>query len=195
MIMGKCPNCGNKGWFLRTEICISCSKKGCDKCFTPLFEFREDAHFSPFTTWWICSSNCRETVKKELMSRIPPNAINLARYPSAHPHPEFKPSPSDILYRDALISIIRGTDEILARKINRISWEVLYQDNLYKEFKQHCDLTQAENLERAGRREEAARIYERYLMYDRARKLREIRVGKNRLLLEEPIFLWTSTHC
>jgi len=108
-----------------------------------------------------------------LISKIPPSAIALARYPSAHPHPEFKPTPSDLLYRDVLISMMRERDQKLVREINKIQWERMYTGNYYRDFKRYCDLKQAENLERAGRRQEAARIYERFGMYDEARKLRD----------------------
>lgn len=70
-----------------------------------------------------------------LISKMPPSAISLARYPSAHPHPEFKPTPSDLLYRDALVSMTRDRDKKLLREIDKIQWEQMYTGNHYRAFK------------------------------------------------------------
>jgi hypothetical protein len=35
--LGKCPNCGNSGMFLKTLTCGSCGKEGCEKCMDPAF--------------------------------------------------------------------------------------------------------------------------------------------------------------
>jgi len=168
--MGKCPNCGNKRWFLRTYKCFVCEREGCENCLSPLLTFPFQGNVS---RWWVCSDKCRQSFKEMLIAKIPRSAISLARYPSAHPHPEFKPTPSDLLYKDALTSIIRDRDEQLFREIDHIQWVRMYTGDYYRAFKQYCDLKQAENLKRAGRREEAAKIFDQYDMYDEARELRD----------------------
>lgn len=66
MPMGRCPNCTRSGLFLKTEICKSCGKEGCDKCFQVLFHIMgqgSDAegytHYK-LATWYVCSWQCLE---------------------------------------------------------------------------------------------------------------------------------------
>jgi len=107
------------------------------------------------------------------MRTVPSNAITLASYPSDIPHPERYPCPSSKLFDSAVMNIVRETSEKITKELTRGNAQILVHSDIKKQFKRYCDLKQAENLERAGRREEAARIYDQFDMYDKARKLRD----------------------
>jgi len=116
--------------------------------------------------------------EKELESRVPSNGINLADYPSDIPHPERHPCSSAELFDNALNSIIYEKNKKLDEEIEKygetINRKALDSGvDIEYNFKRYCDLKQAENLEKAGRRKEAAKIYDQYGMYDKARRLRD----------------------
>jgi len=173
--VGKCPNCENKGWFLKTYRCFVCGKEGCDGCFYKLLSF--ETEYTREGALWVCSDACSQAFESKLESTVPPNAISLADYPSDIPHPEQHPYPSTELFEKSLKNIVQQTKlseyEELASRISRDDLQILADSDIQKQFKRYCDLKQAENLEKAGRRKEAAKIYDQYGMYGKARKLRD----------------------
>jgi len=161
--VGKCPNCENKGWFLKTYRCFICGKEGCDKCFHTLFSVQSIGRI--YGTWWVCSEACSRAFERKLESTVPPDAINLANYPSDVPHPEQYPCPSIELFNEALKNIAQEADEGFAKKFLKFDAQIVVLSDIEEQFKRYCDLKQAGNLEKAGRRDEAAKILIRVKRY------------------------------
>ena len=70
--------------------------------------------------------------------------------------------------------MVRNVDESLAFGFRIVNREKLLNSELMKRFRIQLHIRQAENLERAGRYEDASRIYELYGMYEKAGQLRQM---------------------
>lgn len=77
--MGKCPNCGRSGFFLKTVKCKVCRKEGCDKCFIDLIpiitsETSDKPDFTPYELampkLYACSTECMESYKERLKKQM-----------------------------------------------------------------------------------------------------------------------------
>jgi DNA-directed RNA polymerase subunit RPC12/RpoP len=62
--MGKCPNCDNKGLFLKTVKCKVCGREGCEKCLRHILsiagtESTGDGRLQKdWDNWYLCSEDC-----------------------------------------------------------------------------------------------------------------------------------------
>jgi len=73
------------------------------------------------------------------------------------------------IFYNAIADLVRNVDETLAATVRIVNKEKILQSELMKQFKRHLHLKQAENLEKAGRYEDATQIYERHGIYKRLR--------------------------
>lgn len=172
--MGKCPKCGNSKLFLKTKKCAVCGKEGCDKCMHYLLTI--GAEHVWLTDWWACSDKCYAEFENKLKQAVPPNEIKITMFQSTE-----SAAPYYALFEGAVLSLGDPKDKNFRECIEkRESFATQTEDrvnkwksDLSKNFKKHVDLMQAANLERAGRRREAARIYEFHGDLDKARILRD----------------------
>jgi DNA-directed RNA polymerase subunit RPC12/RpoP len=203
----KCPNCGNEGAVLRTECCIVCGKEGCAECIDNLLTVRATAGL--MFDWGVCSDKCFETFVKKLELAIPPDAISVADY-TGDPRLPIADEKVYELLRIAVINLIGEVDKNLARNIRSITKETIKNSEATRRFRKYAHLKQAENLERTGRLEEAARIYELDQNYDKAAELRKkgrqitverkvVSVDLNRLLEQVKnggiVMVYRCPHC
>lgn len=122
--------------------------------------------------WWVCSDECFNSLKGKLLATVPSDVINLNDY---HGDPRF-PLPESKVYEifyNAVVHLVRNVDENLAVGLRVVNKERLMDSELMRQFRTHLHLKQAENLERAGRYEDASQIYELYGMYEKAGQLRQ----------------------
>jgi DNA-directed RNA polymerase subunit RPC12/RpoP len=165
-----CPNCGNEN-FLEAKFCIVCGREGCEGCMEQIFNFLVVGR--GVFDWWICSEECFNSFIGKLVAAVPPQAINLNDY---HGDPRF-PLPESKVYQifyDVVVHLVRNVDESLAFGFRIVNREKLLNSELMKRFRIQLHIRQAENLERAGRYEDASRIYELYGMYEKAGQLRQM---------------------
>jgi len=73
--MGKCPNCGSKGLFLKTVACRICGKEGCTNCSTYLFAvpLKKEA-------WYCHTTPCFELFVKKVTDNISPEDMQQSLY-------------------------------------------------------------------------------------------------------------------
>jgi rubrerythrin len=168
--MVKCSNCGNEEVFLGKKFCIVCGREGCEDCMDQILTFLVSGR--GVFDWWICSEECFNSFMGKLFSAVPCDAISLNDY---HGDPRF-PLPESKVYEifyNAIAYLVRNVDETLVATVRIVNKEKILQSELMKQFKRHLHLKQAENLEKAGRYEDASQIYELHGIYERAAQLRQ----------------------
>ena len=167
--MVRCPNCGNDNFF-ETKFCIVCGREGCEGCMEQIFNFLVVGR--GVFDWWICSEGCFNSFMGKLIAAVPPQAINLNDYHGDPRHPLPESKVYEIFY-DAVVHLVRNVDETLASGFRIVNREKLLDSELMRRFRMQLHIKQAENLEKAGRYEDASRIYELYGMYEKAGQLRQ----------------------
>jgi hypothetical protein len=194
--MGKCPNCGNKGIFLKTVKCKVCGKEGCEKCSIYLLSIR--AHVSDaegytlqeWEKWYACSERCREAFAGKIKDEISLKDVDVhatwkvENIQSVVKRTILKPDNKEWI-SDDLRKKIAWLDKRSQKNENEW-WDIVFgkpdefeKNPLWQQLKEQTKkiamgfwLSYAKDLEKARRFEEAARIYERYGMYEEAGKVR-----------------------
>ncbi len=162
--MAKCPKCGNKGFFLEISKCYSCQKEGCDKCLRKMFTVRtpKKRDWNFFT----CSSkDCFDKFVRDFKNTVNPLDVSI----------DSPLTDEDIyyLFRDSFFS--RLPSELNNQLYDEEAYIVFEGSSalgFYSLISKHIDVLQAQNLEKAGRFEEAALVYDKYGMFEESKKLR-----------------------
>jgi DNA-directed RNA polymerase subunit RPC12/RpoP len=162
--MGKCPNCGNSGMFLKTAKCVICGRECCKKCSKEILKLAIEGEKR------VCSNECFKKFEDRVLE-----------------DPSLKEIGTDFrsfneLYRGRFVIALghalsngdfskklKIVDEIV--KQNPLL-EFTYLYKLDVKYKKHALQLLADNIKAAGRLADAAEIYEQLGMYDEARELR-----------------------
>jgi len=183
--LGKCPNCQNSGWFLKTERCDVCGKEGCAKCLIFLFDII-DVRGSSCDRWFGCSQKCINKLAVEIEDRISADEIDASNTtPPIHFFVERTVVDSKRL-DPAIAEKISGGDELhvffsqdkapqdFQFMIDEQCDSVVEDpDNtLWKRIHQHALLIRAKHYETLREFENAAKIYKRLKMYEEAGRIR-----------------------
>jgi DNA-directed RNA polymerase subunit RPC12/RpoP len=191
--MGKCPNCGNKGVFLKTVNCKTCGKEGCEKCFIYLLSIyasiwdKEGYGVREWEKWYACSDQCLETFARKLQDQISLKDVSIHTSEDQIKELCLERGVESSANKEWISSGLAEKIANLGRK-HKDEYLVFSFGNLdspdeanplNQRLMEHASellksawLAEAENLEKARRFEEAARIYEKYAMYEEAGRAR-----------------------
>jgi hypothetical protein len=181
--MGSCPSCGASSFFsVSTKQCVFCGKIVCNKCvpnwhgqFQIKTMMESPSSFPFYQTVGFCSDNCYyqfwENVQKYPVSHIIGTEINGFSYSIQY------------AWNQAILNSVANDLKAMAQNSIQIHspnnpsfpwWDGkkvhLYA---YAPFYSKAKLALAENLEKCGRIQDAARIFEELHMYDKSRELRQ----------------------
>jgi len=153
--MGKCPNCGNSGLFLKTKNCIVCGSPCCEKCLHRKLELSaHEEGASIKKDVWFCSEDCVDQFTQRLIK-------------------SYLDSPYDQAPVNLAAALNPKLFEELAKPFKNPSFTVKGAEDISDKLFQAQMLNNAQTLEKAGHLLDAARIYESLKMSDKARQLRE----------------------
>ena len=173
IIMGKCPNCGFKGLFLKIKECLYCGRTCCERCARYVVTIGS-------ADKWACSEECARKFEEKVLT-YPLKDIGTFL------DSEFY-DVEDKLWHSACIDALNKNDpsrenwfnllkQGLAMRIMHVetkSSDGKHESDLGRKFRRRALLTLAHNMETVGRPLDAAKIYEEHLkMYAKARELRE----------------------
>jgi len=185
MIMGRCPSCGAWHFFEPPELyrsCVWCNKVFCETCvpeWVYWFELKTKIEVlkkqPDFQEVGVCSKECYDELSEKVLG-----------YPTEDIGTDVKNFGENRIrmWWSAILHALEGkpSHEIFqqAIRLNTEKWGGISVPadegeliGLGYKFEQKALLSLAKNLERCGRRLDAAEVYERLKMYDKARKLRE----------------------
>lgn len=135
-----------------------------------------DVYGERFIDWWACSDECYNGFENNLRNAIQPSEIRTTEFRS----PDFA-ADYEALFNTSVLRLADPKEEYVKRFVKKRGSSVTCRNPLHKqwksdifmEFRKYVDLVQADNLERAGRRNDAANIYEIYGDYKKAQVLRD----------------------
>jgi hypothetical protein len=178
--LAKCPKCGNKGFLLEISKCASCQKKGCEKCLKKMFTVRTPKKHD--WNFFTCSSkDCFDKFVHDFKNTVNPVDVSI----------DSPLTDEDIyyLFRDSFFS--RLPPELNNQLYDEEAYIVFEGSSalgFYSLISKHIDVLQAQNLEKAGRFEEAALVYDKYGMFEESEKLRrkekEVAVKQTALIVD-----------
>ena len=182
--MGKCPSCGASSLlFVHTKQCVSCGKTVCNKCvpnLSGMFEIKtqmEPANIndSVYGISGFCSGSCAtkfwSNVKSYSLSKDIGTDLE-----------HFGDNVIEAWNKAIAVSVFKSFSSVYQKAISihtysfpAFPWFDSKGKNLqiYEEFSNIAKLALAQNLERCGRLEDAAKVFEGMHMYDKSRELRE----------------------
>jgi len=186
--MGRCPSCGASSIFgVQTKTCVWCGKIVCDKC-VPMWHGTllvktsvEDSSGRPadYKIVGFCSDNCFQSFWQKVLSHPADYLIgtnvegfnrNWVRY-----------------WNDSILYVLsanadRGVAEMARRAVQIHSerfvafpWRDSSNNSVWMAQKSadNARLALAQNLEKCGRTNDSAKVFEELRLYDKARELRE----------------------
>lgn len=181
--MGRCPTCGASSRFgINTKQCTWCGKIVCNKCVPQWYGSISIKMGAYYEAHGFCSEPCYNSFWWKVMVDYPLHYIgtNIASFDKE----------LVCLWNNAILNAIMNSNPAVVSYLgpkaqNAVS---IHNDNsvafpwidssgsVIPEFNQFCVKSKtalAENLERCGRTEDAAKVFEGLRMYDKARELRE----------------------
>jgi uncharacterized protein (DUF983 family) len=189
--MGRCPTCGASSFFtVYTKQCANCGKVVCNKC-VPQWHgtliFKQSSEIPPTTpagyeTVGFCSNDCFTQfwqrvfdfpVAYDVGTDIDNFYKNLfLLWNKAIVNSFEKSNVSSARY---LVPRVKMAERLHTSRFNAFpcldsSGKAVW---MFEKFRNNARTTLAENLEKCGRTQDSAKIYEDLRMYDKARELRE----------------------
>ena len=189
--MARCPNCGARSFFgVYTKQCANCGKVVCNKCvpqwrgqlsFKQISE-RPPAQPAGYETMGFCSTECfsqfwQRVFDYPLDYEVGTDVENFYKnlillWNKAVVYSTEKSNPS---VAKNLGPKVRLAERLHSGKFNAFPfWDsqgkALW---MFEKFRTKARTALAENLEKCGRTQDSAKIYEDLRMYDKARELRE----------------------
>jgi len=157
--MGKCPNCGHKGWMLQRFSCVNCGKQCCTECGTETLQLwrQRFLYGSPAApdviNLYACSKECYQRFEEKVLGFPLTFGTNLNTFAEA----------VTMSFNSACLKAL--DDAFLNSKQRWMKKKVIFGNvhiggELCGKFKERAYLAMAHNLEAVGRLEDAAKIYE-----------------------------------
>ena len=181
--MGRCPSCDPSSLFgVSTKQCIGCGRVGCDKCLPQLqglFRMKTTADMaskpSVYNYVGFCSDACAQQFWNRVLKFPLQNEVgtNIAYFNPRVIH----------LWNQAIlgacskyhVSMVESAIRLHSINNPTFPWidEKKNFSKIYTDFYNAAKLALAQNLERCGRTQDAANVFEELRMYDKSRELRE----------------------
>ncbi len=187
--MGSCPSCGASSFFrVNTKQCVWCGKIVCDKCvpqwhgnFTLKTRMEEGFNLGNYEAEGFCTDACFyqfwNTVQEYPLDEVGTDIAGFGGriiwlWNQAILNAATKANP--YVARD-LVPKVNYAIRIQSQHFPAIPWWDSTGKSLwtYRNFHDKAKSTLAQNLERCGRTQDAAKVFEELKMYDKARELRE----------------------
>lgn len=174
--MGTCPNCGNDSLLLKQHKCLYDGKKCCEKCATYVLTVNAEDK-------WACSPECKAKYEQKVLEYpLEEVGINFDK--------QFYSLVNELWYKACMAALdtndssskawvnLQKISTRYAMRVTNIqtqSSKHKYENDLHDRFLASALLVLADNMEKAGRPLDAARIYQEkeLRMFDKARALRE----------------------
>jgi len=189
--MGRCPTCGASSFFgVYTKQCANCGKVVCNKCvpeWQGTLAFKQTSERPPsasayYETVGFCSTNCFSEFWQRVfdypviydvgtdIDNFYKNLITLWNKAIIHSTEKCNP-----LIARYLVPKVKLAERLHSNKFNVFpcwdkSGKALW---MFEKFRTKARTALAQNLEKCGRTQDSAKIYEDLRMYDKARELRE----------------------
>ena len=189
--MARCPNCGASSFFtVYTKQCANCGKVVCNKCvpeWKGTIAFKQTSERPPsdpacYDTFGFCSTDCFSQFWERVFNYpvdydVGTDVDNFYKnivllWNRAIVSSTEKCNPSSARY---LVPKVKLAESLHTAKFNAFPfWDsqgrALW---MFEKFRNNARSTLAQNLEKCGRTQDSAKIYEDLRMYDKARELRE----------------------
>ena len=182
--MGTCPSCGASGLFFRPDgVCVFCGNTVCDRCVPVwhenfIYKTKPETTTSgaKYTCSGFCSQKCYDQFCNEVenysldnkigtdMDKLQANTLNAWNQAILGAVADFYES--DLEYAVQIHSEDQPAFSIYDEEAKR-------HDPLYMRFYNKAKLALAKNLEKCGRTQDAAKIFEELQIYDKSRELRQ----------------------
>lgn len=189
--MGSCPTCGASSFFgVHTKQCANCGKIVCNRCvpqWQGILTFKQTSERPPTTpayyeTVGFCSTDCFSQFWQRVFDypvdyEVGTDINNFYKtlillWNHAITNSASKCNPSVARY---LVPKVKLAEQIHSAKHPAFpGWDKSGKAFwMFEKFRTKARTTLAQNLEKCGRTQDSAKIYEDLRMYDKARELRE----------------------
>lgn len=189
--MGSCPTCGASSFFgVHTKQCANCGKIVCNRCvpqWQGILNFKQTSERPPTTpayyeTVGFCSTDCFSQFWQRVFDypidyEVGTDINNFYKtlillWNHAITNSASKCNPSVARY---LVPKVKLAEQIHSAKHPAFpGWDKSGKAFwMFEKFRTKARTTLAQNLEKCGRTQDSAKIYEDLRMYDKARELRE----------------------
>lgn len=189
--MGSCPTCGASSFFgVHTKQCANCGKIVCNRCvpqWQGILTFKQTSERPPTTpayyeTVGFCSTDCFSQFWQRVFDypidyEVGTDINNFYKtlillWNHAITNSASKCNPSVARY---LVPKVKLAEQIHSAKYPAFpGWDKTGKAVwMFEKFRTKARTTLAQNLEKCGRTQDSAKIYEDLRMYDKARELRE----------------------
>ena len=173
--MGKCPNCQNSKWFLKTIECKVCGKEGCKECFIHLFQI-VDKVGGFLDDWYACTKQCFDAIATRVENQISANEVSVDAETPIRFFVErvvFDSSNEKWLNSKILKKMAEGTVLHVLFRPKEAPWDYQHTRNaLWKRLSRYTDIIKAKHYEKLREFENAVEIYKNLGMYKMAGKVR-----------------------
>ncbi len=182
-LMGNCPSCGASSLFgVNTKQCAWCGKIVCNKCVPQLHGSLSIKVGAYYEIHGFCSEGCHNSFWWKVFVDYPLHNIgtDIERFGGTIID----------LWNDAIFNAIMNANPAVVKSLESKAKNAIAMHNSastafpwftssgttipeFEKFHTNCKTALAENLEKCGRTQDAAKVFEEMRMYDKARELRE----------------------